>query len=676
MGGLISHAIPNLFNGISQQSPSIRQPSQCELQENCYSSIVDGVHKRHATKHIAKLSPTAWTDAYVHLINRDVVERYVVAITNGNIQVWGVDGVARTVTAPSGLAYLTTTTPSTSFAVVTIADYTFIVNKTVTTAMTVGGAAVALTGTVQTFSKLPATGVLNGVYKITGDNASAFGAYYVMWNGTVYVETTGTTANNTFNALTMPHQLVRNADGTFTFSPVAWQPRLTGDDVSNPIPSMIGKTINDIVFFRNRLGFLAGENIVLSRSGEFFAFRSETATQILDTDPIDVAVSNVKVSTLRYAIPFSRNLLLFSEQSQFVLAATDTLTQKTVVLHQTTEFECSSKVKPVASGSNVYFAVDRSGFTGFREYFVASYQLTFDADDITAHVPRYIPGGVFKMCGSTNENVIFALSGQDRASVYVYKYYWSGQEKAQSSWSKWTLPGNPTILSMEMMNTKLYLVVQRADGVSLEVLDVQVGYAEVDLPLQVHLDRKAVLTGVYSAVTGLTTWTLPYSDEGVQVVAGGGFIGRAGQLLTTTQTSPTTLTAVGDFSAATVYAGVPYTARYRFSIQYYRDQNKTAVADAILKLRNMKVYYTKSGYFRAEVTPLGRPMSYYTFTGKTIGTTAMVMGSAQLDSGVFKFDVFTDASNVKIELVNDSYLPSFFQSAEWMAMMTTKSQRV
>lgn len=676
MEGLVSHAIPNLFNGISQQSPSIRQPSQCDLQENTFSSVVDGAHKRHASKHIAKLSATPWADAYVHIINRDAVERYVVAITNGNVQVWGMDGLPRTVTAPSGMAYLTSATPSTSFAVVTIADYTFIVNKGITTAMTAGGAPVALTATVQTFSKLPATGVLNGVYKITGDNTSGFGAYYVMWNGTVYVETVGTTANNVFNNLTMPHQLVRNADGTFTLSPATWQNRLVGDDVTNPIPSFIGRTLNDIVFFRNRLGFLSGENVVLSRSGLFFHFFSETATQVLDTDQIDVAVSNVKVSTLRYAIPFSRNLLLFSEQSQFVLAATDTLTPKSVVLHQTTEFECSPLVKPVASGANVYFAVDRSGYTGFREYFVSSYQLTFDADDITAHCPRYVPGGVFKMCGSTNENVIFGLSTLDRSAIYVYKYYWSGQEKAQSSWSKWILGGNSTILSMEMINTKLYLVVQRADGVYLEVIDIQVGYAEVNLPIQVHLDRKTVLTGAYNAVTGYTTWTLPYAESGVQIVAGGGFVGRAGQLLTTTQPTPTTVTALGDFSASTVFAGIPYTMRYRFSTQYHRDANKTAIGDAILKLRNMKVFFTKSGYFRAEVIPYGRDMSSYAFTGKTLGAGTMVLGSVQMEAGVFKFDIMTDSSTAQIELVNDSYLPSFFQSAEWMGMVTTKSQRV
>lgn len=673
---LINHGIPNLFNGISQQSASIRQPSQCELQENAFSSIVDGVHKRHASVNIGKLDTVQWTNAFVHIINRDPTERYVVAVQGGVLKVWDVFGVAKTVTAPGGFAYLTSAAPQTDIRMVTIADYTFIVNKAVVTAMN-AATAVATPTVVQTFSKLPTTGVVGTLYKITGDNTNQFGAYYVIWNGSAYVEAPAGGQADAFNPTTMPYTLVRNPDGTFTFAQATWQARLCGDNNSIPTPSFIGKAITDVVFYRNRLGFISGQNVIFSRAGSFFSFWGETATQVLATDPIDVAVSHTKVSTLRAAIPFSRNLLLFSDQTQFVLAATDTLTPQTVVIHATTEFECSSGSKPIALGSNVYFAVDRSGFTGFREYFVSSYQLTFDATDVTAHVPRYVPGGVTKMCGSTNEDVLFALSSQDPSAVFVYKYYWDGDTKAQSSWSRWTLGGSsPKILSMEMMNTKLYLVVQRPDGVYLEMIDVQVGLKQPDLPMLIHLDRKAYLTGTYNVVTNKTTWTLPYAESGVQVVLGGSFVGRAGVRLNTTAVNSTTIQASGDYSAFPVYAGVPYTMRYRFSKQYYRDQSKAPVANAILKLRNFRVVFNQSGYFRAEVTPIGRQTEVYQFTGKVLGTTALTLGAPQLDNGVFRFPVMTDGTTATIELVNDSYLPSFFQSAEWEGMMTMKSQRV
>ena len=65
---------------------------------------------------------------------------------------------------------------------------------------------------------------------------------------------------------TLPHQLVRQADGSFTFGPITWEDRLIGDLTTNPNPSFVGTTIKNVFFYRNRLGFLANESVILSRA--------------------------------------------------------------------------------------------------------------------------------------------------------------------------------------------------------------------------------------------------------------------------------------------------------------------------------------------------------------------------------------------------------------------------
>ena len=40
---LINHAIPNLINGVSQQSETLRLGSQAESQINGFSSVVEGL---------------------------------------------------------------------------------------------------------------------------------------------------------------------------------------------------------------------------------------------------------------------------------------------------------------------------------------------------------------------------------------------------------------------------------------------------------------------------------------------------------------------------------------------------------------------------------------------------------------------------------------------------------
>ena len=94
---LISRTIPNLVQGISQQPEILRLSSQATSQVNGFSSVVEGLKKRPPTNYIAKLTGWSLANAYVHTINRDTSERYIVTVTNGAIAVYNIAGTAKTV---------------------------------------------------------------------------------------------------------------------------------------------------------------------------------------------------------------------------------------------------------------------------------------------------------------------------------------------------------------------------------------------------------------------------------------------------------------------------------------------------------------------------------------------------------------------------------------------------
>lgn len=79
---LINTSLTNLIQGVSQQPDAVKFPGQCAEQENALSSIVDGLQKRPATRHISRILREASVDAdaKVHFIERDANERYVVII--------------------------------------------------------------------------------------------------------------------------------------------------------------------------------------------------------------------------------------------------------------------------------------------------------------------------------------------------------------------------------------------------------------------------------------------------------------------------------------------------------------------------------------------------------------------------------------------------------------------
>ena len=90
---LVSGAIPNLINGVSQQPPSLRLPTQGEIQENGLSSVVRGLEKRPGTQHIAEIDSSFNDDtAFIHTIQRDESEAYVAVLTDENIKVFDLIG--------------------------------------------------------------------------------------------------------------------------------------------------------------------------------------------------------------------------------------------------------------------------------------------------------------------------------------------------------------------------------------------------------------------------------------------------------------------------------------------------------------------------------------------------------------------------------------------------------
>lgn len=769
---LINRPLPSLFNGVSQQPAQLRLPSQCEASTNFYPTVAVGLRKRPPTEFRAKLTTAATASALVHTINRDATERYTVVLVNGDLEVFdSATGVKQTVSFPVGKTYLSAADPRQDFSAVTVADHTFIVNKSVTVAMgtttapananegyvvfsyygagvqrsmeisvggvvkatysgisadvssVVNGMQTALTtnlGAGWTVTK-PAYNILkiakadaaawvlsasddygSATMKVVKDSVALFSdlppnlgdgyivyvsanpgkegvGYYARYEAASksYIECPKPGSLTSFNATTMPHKLVRNVDGTFTFSTFEWTPRKVGDDLSNPQPSFVGGRIRDIFLYRSRLGLLSDENAVLSEVGDYFGFFAKSASAVTDADPIDTTVANTKVSILNHAIPFNKVLMMFSDQTQFQLTGGDVLTPRSVKADPVTEFDSSSRCRPVGAGSELFFVIDKGGYSGMREYFIDQDSQVNDAADITAHVPAYLPSGVFKLAVSTSEDVLLVLSSAAPNSLYVYKYMWGTDEKVQSAWGEFRFDAGDTILSCDFIGTAAHFVIGRSDGIYLEAMEFQHAKHDTGLPFAAALDRKVSRTGVYDSAVNKTRWALPWPYAGtVQAVLGDAFPSRGGEVITTTQGATAYIAeATGNWSGGVALLGVKYEARYRLSEQYVKDADGVSISSAKLKLRRMRLSYVDSSYFRVEVTPPARDTLTYVWTSRQLGTLGTLLGSLTPTSGAHGFPIMSSARGVIIELVNDTPLPSIFQGAEWDGEMTMQAKR-
>lgn len=348
-------------------------------------------------------------------------------------------------------------------------------------------------------------------------------------------ETVAPSITYKIDASTMPHVLVRLSNGNFLFARADgstqsgftlpnWGERKYGTVDSNPNSSFVGQKINDITLFRSRLALATGENIVLSETNNFFNFFRTTLQQLLDTDPIDVAVTSSKVSIIYNMVPFSEKLLLFSDQSQFSLTSADILTPKTVSIQQTTEFSNYRYTKPINVGKTVQFPFVRGEYSGVMEYYVSPLTSLFDGQDITAPVAKYLKGNIFKLAASSNEQVVFALADGLPNGCYIYKYFFNGEEKIQSAWSKFVFDTDCEVLSVEFIESTAYFTMKRPDGIFLERMNIEVGFRDNFSDFATRLDRRITesaigLTRTYNAASDTTTITLPYQFTGDDTLA-------------------------------------------------------------------------------------------------------------------------------------------------------------
>ena len=589
----------------------------------------------------------------------------------------------------------------------------------------------AILGQVQAFTELPTIAPAGYAVEIVGDPGNNFDGYYVEFkpkSGTfgegVWAETVSPGVEYELNKDTMPHLLVRLADGTFYFGPVdgstqggtdlpKWGQRKTGDYHTAPDPSFIGSAINDVFVYKNRLGFLADENVILSRTREFFEFFPETVTTVLDTDPIDVVASNNRVSVLRYAVPYQDELILFSAQYQFRFNAAETvLTPRTAQITVLTQFEMDTGVRPQQAGGAIMFCQTNGEWSLFREFSVrgAGTALTADAPDLTGYVSSYIPSGVYKMTVNDTGSCMFAISSKPgyENRIYVYKWFFrntgQGAERAQSSWSYWSFGGAGKVLQVLCVQETLYCLMQYGNEVFLEAIPVRDRMSElVGAPYPLLLDRRVSTTvatatamrmakGVYDVATRKTTWTLPYTAvtrtqlwSAYHATASFGPGSKSGAVLLGEINSGNTVTARGDWSTEDVFAGEPYEFRYRFSrFKMMRDigGGKASSNTMRTQVRQAKLRYHETGFFKARVMAEHRQPCEYTYDGTTAAVRNAVIGdpltldanTSRYFEGVFNIPILSRGEQCMVEIRNDTPHPCKFSTCEWVAVITGRAR--
>ena len=467
---------------------------------------------------------------------------------------------------------------------------------------------------------------------------------------------------------TMPVIVQRQSNGNFRVKKFTYNDRVVGDDNTNPIPSFIGKTINKVVFFRNRLAFLSDENIILSRPGDLGNFFVNTALTVSGTDPIDISSSSKYPGILFDAIEINTGLLVFGEKQQFLLATdSDILNPDSARLSSIATYNYNTAVPPFSLGTVAGF-IDNAG--AHSRFFVMSNVAREgepNVNELSKVVSRKLSKDIDLLANSRENTAIF-FGKTNSDEVFGYKYFNVADKQIQSSWFRWKFP-RP--LRYHCVVNDSYILVdnqnflQRIDLIRDDESTVQ----EHGNEYLIHLDNYSSATGSYNSTTRQTTFNLSWLgnvDRSVDLVAIQP--GTSGVMYQTLDvpSSGTTVTLAGNWSGTTTF-GYNYSMEIKlpkFFVQKVSGERTVNEERGSLVVHRVKPSFGRLGQYQAVVSRTGKADFTSDFTSSTydqyLFNDVIVEDEYQ---GVIP--VYEKNNNFNLSIKSTSPLPATLISLTW-----------
>ena len=539
----------------------------------------------------------------------------------------------------------------------------------------------------QDISRLPAMNKQGYVAQISNTADLDTDDYYVKFvadNGTsgagAYEETVrphnfaGTSAADEMKAgldpATMPHALINNRNGTFTFSKLDettanaagnqnyWKDREVGDNVSNPFPTITGKQITEMFFHRNRLGLIADEQVVMSQPGQYFNLFIVSAIAASDDNPIDITVSDVKPAFINHTLPLNKGVMMFSDNGQFLLfTESDIFSPKTVRLKKIASYECDASIQPVDLGTSVLFTSNVSAYARAFEATILDDDTPPKIIEQTRVVPEFLPKDITKSTNSTSIGIT-TYGKKGDSTVYHYKYYDAGNQREQSAWYSWTLTGTMQHMlytsgsffsvTLHDNNYKLCRHEYVADANATRAYVLGGTSSDVGSPLktarqfEAHLDNMTIATNVAGSAQTTTApektvLTIPYTPANTTNLFMVGLSGNdsdGNSIVGTVRqadavgTNTVTFNNINLHSAAKVAVGYKYTSTIELPTYYINLGNNAYDTDGDLRISGINFEMGVGGPMEFHLT------SPFTYIDSSGNTTKDIDDYVQFESGI------------------------------------------
>lgn len=390
----------------------------------------------------------------------------------------------------------------------------------------------------------------------------------------------------------------------FAIEDSAFEGRTSGDDESNPTHEFMQYGITGLGTYQGRLVILSGPLVSLSASKEPRRFFRSTVTSVIASDPIETGSSLNSSASYEYALPFQKDLLLFSKAYQAVLPSGNAIVSpNTATVVPTSAHEVDTLSSPINLGRTLMFAAPRSdAFFGAMEMVPSPYtDSQYVSQEATPHLPKYMPGrSRFAVSSSVSNLAVFGPSG-DTQSVVVHEYAWDGDQKIQQAWHTWTFPY--PVSTAYFASERIVTMMVKNGVVIISEIDTKAGSVASDETRKPRLDLYYPVTVADNTAT-VPDWLLKFDPSiGPRLklaVLNGPLAGEFAGM----EVSGSTITTVVSHDAGEYAIGIPYRSSFSPTPPVIRDYNEVAIQTTKATVLRYIVGTRNSGMFNARVSDL------------------------------------------------------------------------
>ena len=510
------------------------------------------------------------------------------------------------------------------------------------------------------------------------NSAAAEDDYYLRFDGDGDVDGTGSWSEcakpgikSKFKETTMPIIIQRTANGNFNVKQFTYPDRTVGDENTNPEPSFVGNVINKVLFFRNRLVFLSGDNVILSRPGDLGNFFVKTALTVAADDPIDLSCSSTYPSELFDGIEQNTGLLVFAKNQQFLLATdSDILQPESAKLGSISTYNYNANMSPISMGTIAGFVDNAGAFSRFFAMANVAREGEPQVVELSKVVSRRLSKDLDLLANSReNSFVFFGKKGSDE--VFGYKYFGSIERQLQSAWFKWkhTRP-----LKYHCVTDDTYFFVD--DQSFLQKIDLirddALTFSQDSSTYIVHLDNYSPATGGnYDTATNKTTFALSWlssvTDKKPNLTAVKG--GTDGTIITgiDVPNSGTSVFVPGNWTGVELNFGYDYTMQIdlpQFFVQTKAGNVTVNEQRGSLTIHRVNLIFSRVGVYETELTRVGKPKYSQQFSSTNFDS--YQVGDVRVEDTYQAYvPVYEKTDNFTLSIKSTSPLPATLTSLTW-----------